>query len=433
MPLKSQIPQDNALDSSLTLLFNPYKFISERRQRYQSDIFQARIMLQKTICMGGEEAVRLFYDTDRFTRVRAAPWMVEKILFGQGGIQGTDGSTHLSRKQLFMSLMTPERIEDLIVITQTYWHNYLKKWILMSRIEFLKEMQEILCQAICEWTGIPLQENEVKLRTHDLVALIEGSGSIGLRFWRGLIARNRTNRWISLIVEKTRKSEIVPKKDSPLYRFAFYRDPFGNELSKETTAVELINVLRPTIAVSYLITFAALELFRNPNSIDKISDGNNEYIENFVQEVRRLYTLLPFAIARVRDNFTWNGFLFTKGTRTLLDLFGTNRDPKIWSHPEEFDPQRFQSWNRSTFNFVAQGGGDHFKNHRCPGEEITISLMKFSLEFLVHSFRYDIPAQDLQVNFNRAPAIPRSGFVINHVRITEHERVAFLHQERLSS
>ena len=41
----TQIPQDRSLDGILPLAFENYKFISQRCQRYQSDIFQTRLLL----------------------------------------------------------------------------------------------------------------------------------------------------------------------------------------------------------------------------------------------------------------------------------------------------------------------------------------------------------------------------------------------------
>jgi fatty-acid peroxygenase len=100
----------------------------------------------------------------------------------------------------------------------------------------------------------------------------------------------------------------------------------------------------------------------------------------------------------------------------LLDLYGTNHDARLWDKPDEFRPERFRKWSGSAFNFIPQGGGNHYRNHRCPGEWITIELMKDAVEFLAESIAYDIPPQDLRISMSRMPAIPRSRFVISNVR-----------------
>jgi fatty-acid peroxygenase len=62
------LPRERAFDSTLALLSNGYRFISNRCHRHRSDIFETRLMLQKAICTMGEEAARMFYQPDRFTR-----------------------------------------------------------------------------------------------------------------------------------------------------------------------------------------------------------------------------------------------------------------------------------------------------------------------------------------------------------------------------
>src|SRR3712207_8802226 len=50
----------------------------------------------------------------------------------------------------------------------------------------------------------------------------------------------------------------------------------------------------------------------------------------FVQEVRRYYPFFPFIVALAREDFDWKGYHFEKGTLTVLDLYGTNHDARLW-------------------------------------------------------------------------------------------------------
>jgi fatty-acid peroxygenase len=66
-------------------------------------------------------------------------------------------------------------------------------------------------------------------------------------------------------------------------------------------------------------------------------------------------------------------------TSPVLDLYGTDHDPRIWSEPEAFSAERFRRPEDDPFRFIRQGGGNHFQNHRCPGGWITIEVMKVAL------------------------------------------------------
>ena len=102
--------------------------------------------------------------------------------------------------------------------------------------------------------------------------------------------------------------------------------------------------------------------------------------------------------------------------RVMLDLYGTSHDARAWPVPHEFRPARFGTWTESRFSFVPQGGGDHYINHRCPGEGITVELLKVALDFLARRLEYDVAEQNLKIDYSRLPALPRSRFVIENVK-----------------
>lgn len=249
--------------------------------------------------------------------------------------------------------------------------------------------------------------------------MVEGAGSVGPRNWRGQLLRTRTERWARGIIEKARRGRLGADEGSAVHVITWHRDLDGELLDKKVAAVELINVLRPVVAVGRYVIFAALALHEHPECLRKLRTGDDDYLELFVQEVRRFYPFFPFVGGRARERFDWRGRHFAEGAWVLLDLYGTNRDARIWEEPHAFRPERFRDWDGSAFNFIPQGGGDHNNGHRCPGEWITIKLTERPARLLATAVRYDVPEQDLGIDLSRMPAIPRSRFVISNVRRTQ--------------
>ena len=414
MPL---IPRDKSFDGTLGLLSDGYEFVSKRCERLQSDIFETRLLFQKTICLRGEEAARLFYDESLFEREGVAPSRLKKTLVGEGGVQGLDDQAHRHRKRMFMSLMSPENINRLTDLTAEQWHDYAEKWKRADEIVLFDEAQKILCRAVCAWAEVPLAESEVGQRTNDLAWMIEASGAVGWRHWRGRRARKRAEKWVGDIIERVRDGNLRASATSALGIVAGHRDLEENPLDTKTAAVELLNVLRPTVAIGRFIAFGALALVEHPECREKFQAGESDYAELFAQETRRFYPFFPFVAARTRQEFEWNGYRFPKGRRAILDLYGTNHDARLWGEPEKFDPERFRRWDNNPFDFIPQGGGDYFAGHRCAGEFITVELMKTSLDFLTGSVSYEVPPQDLSVSLRKIPAIPKSRFVIERVKL----------------
>ena len=411
-----EIPNDSSLDSTLALALDGYEFISKRCDRYQSNIFQTRLLFQKTICLRGAEAANVFYDVEKFARKGAAPKRFQKTLLGEGGVQGTDGEVHRHRKQMFMNLMSPQRIEQLADRVQQQWMKRAEKWEKRDRIVLFSEANEVLCQAVCDWSGVPLEETELGSKTRDLAAMIDGSGAVGPRHWSGRLGRKRTEAWICDVIEKVRTHQLDAPEESALCAIAHHRDLQGNLLDNRIAAVELLNVVRPTVAVARYVAFSALALHEHPDYQQKLKTAEDDSLKQFVQEVRRFYPFFPFAAALTRHSFDWQGYTFPKDTRVLLDLYGTNRDPQSWENPDLFQPERFRHWDESPFNFIPQGGGDYITNHRCAGEWITIALTITTLKFLTQLITYDVPQQNLKMSLSRLPAIPESRFVISNVR-----------------
>lgn len=415
----SSIPRDKNFDSSLALMREGFPFIWNRCQRYQSDIFETRIMLEKTVCIHGEEAAKIFYDEDRFRRKDAVPITVKKTLFGEKGVQTLDDEEHKHRKAMFMSMMTPDRIQRLKNLTAEQWRTYLKKWEKTHQLVVLfEEVQEILCRAACDWTGIPLKEEEVRYRTDNFIAMVEAFGSAGPRNWRGMLARAQTNNWIARIIEQVRNGELAVEKGTAVDIFSTHPDVHGNLLDPKVAAVEVINVIRPYVAIAWYITFAAQALHEHPEYREKLQSEENDYAQLFVQEVRRYYPFTPFLGARVRKEFDWRVYHFKEGMLVLLDVYGMLHDPRQWERPDEFWPERFRNWSESPFNFIPQGGNDHYTGHRCAGEWLTIEATKLAVQFLTKSMTYEVPDQDLGFSLARMPTFPSSGFVISQVRRT---------------
>ena len=411
------IPRDESLDGTLALLSNGYTFISDRCRRYGSDIFETRLMLRKAVCIMGEDAARIFYEPDRFTRKGAMPQTTLRLLQDKGSVQQLDGEAHRWRKRMFMSLMTPDAIRHLADLTDREWRARAAEWQAMDRVVLLDEVRGILCRAVCAWAGVPLSADEVGRSTREFGAMIDEAGTVGPRNLWGLMLRGRSERWIRGIVDAIRAGDLAVREGSAADIIARHRDPDGNLLDTTVAAVELINVLRPTVAVARFVMFAALALHDHPGSRRKLQAGDEDHLDLFVQEVRRFYPFFPIIGGRVRNEFDWRGHRFAKGDWVLLDLYGTNHDPRIWPEPDTFQPERFRRWDGSAYDFVPQGAGDHHRGHRCPGEWITIEIMKQAVRLLTTAMHYDVPEQDLRIDLSQMPAKPKSGFVIGNVRL----------------
>ncbi|KGI84258.1 cytochrome P450 [Exiguobacterium mexicanum] len=406
------IPKEQGLDHSLAFLREGYLYVPNRRKSFQSNLFETRLLGERAICLGGAEAAALFYDADKFVRQDAAPKRLLKTLFGEDGVQTLDGAAHAHRKKMFMSLMFPGNIERLTRLVSREWERALDA--AEDETMLYGMAQEVLMRAVCEWAGVPLGEHEVKQRTDEMRLLFESGTALGPKHIRGRAARSSAESWVRKMVEEVRTNRLLPNEQTALYEFSWHRDEAGELLPADVVAVEVINILRPTVAVSIYVLFTVLALHQFPEARARLAYGETDSTW-FVQEVRRFYPFFPVTAARVKQDFEWDGFAFEQGTLVLLDLYGTNHDPSLWTEPEQFNPDRFKGWTESPFTFIPQGGGDVDFGHRCAGEHVTIAIMRETIDVFLNRYRYEVPSQDLSYSFVDLPSLPKSGLVLERV------------------
>ncbi|WP_282020685.1 cytochrome P450 [Planomicrobium okeanokoites] len=416
MKVKKPIPKTKEFDSTMHLINEGFNFLPSRRKELESDIFEARLLGKKSLCIAGEEAAAVFYDNKYFKREGAAPKPLKKTLLGEGGLHGRDGEDHHHQKRMFLSMMTPERLEDMKRLAIEELDKKAAQWETMDEVLLLDEIEEVLARSVMNWAGLPLKESEVKQRTQELVAMVDSFGGSLTRFKEGAEARKSHEAWLKGIIRDIRSRVYSPPSHTAAYIVAMQKSPDGKLLDLDVAAVDLNNAYRPIIAAAYLIVFGALAIHQYPEMKPKLQADENNFSKLFAQEVRRYYPFAPAMAAKANRDFIWHGYHVKEGMLVVLDLFGTNRHPDHWENADEFIPERFENWKGSPFAFVPQGGGDHHAGHRCAGEWMTVMVMQSFFKYLTENITYKVPEQDLSYDMARMPTMPKSRFIISEVQ-----------------
>ena len=413
------LPRDPAFDATPAFLRDGYLFVSKRCDELGTDAFRARLLLKDIVCMRGRDAAELFYGDDRFTRRDAMPPTVTSLLQGTPSVQALDGEAHAHRKRMFMDLMGPDSLDRIAERFRTCWTDHFERWRAdgASPVALHDEVRLVLTRAVLDWTGIERSDGErdeegTRVLAHELSEMIDNAASFGPHYVQARYLRERCERWARGVISAVREHRAA-SEGTPVHALASHADPDGEPLDEETAAVELINLLRPTVAVGRYVVFLALALHRHPEWRDRLRAASPDAsgVTHFVQEVRRTAPFFPVIAGRARKEIDWHGHRFAEGDWVMLDLYGTNRDPRVWEDPESFRPERFEGRALGAFDMVPQGGGDFLGAHRCPGEWMTIRLMEEAVRLLLE-LDCSLPAQDLSVSLSRMPALPADGFVI---------------------
>jgi fatty-acid peroxygenase len=401
------------LDDSLGLISQGYSWLPGKfRHTGGASLVQTRLMGLRAVGLRGPEAVRFFYDESHVRRHGAIPEPVQGTLFGHGAIHTLDGVDHRNRKKMFLSVLKdPRQVGRLAERAGQVWDEAAERWAQQPRTVLFDESAQVITRAVCEWAGVPLAGRDVPQLAADLTAMVDGFATLGPRHWRARRARGRCERRLAELIQQVRDGAVTAPADAMLTVVARHTEPDGRLIEPKRAAVELLNVIRPTVAVSWFVAFAGHALSRWPQHRERLRAGDQAWAVAFAHELRRFYPFAPFVGGLGARDLDWRGEHIPAGAMVLLDIYGQNHDPALWPDPYRFDPGRFLDREPGRDELIPQGGGDPRTGHRCPGEDVTLALLA-TLVIRLARLDFEVPDQDLTISLRRIPALPRSRVVL---------------------
>ena len=392
-------------DLGLQLLRSGYDAVRRNAAGRGGDhSYRTRLAGRRALVVWGAEGARLFYDETLLRRAGAIPAPLARLLFGRGAVHGLDGEAHRDRKAMFLALLDEEHVRPLVDDVRGRLDDRVATWGDRSTVSVFDELVDVYGACVLAWAGIELWPEEAARRSHDLATIVDGSGGSPVALARAWAARRRCDRWATGLVERTRDGRLRPPPGSVLQDVACGR---GAGLDAATAGVELLNILRPTVAVAWLGTFAALALDVFPEWREPLSHPDRvEERLAFAQEVRRTAPFAPVLAARVVRPGRFRGEELRPGTTVVLDLLSTDHDEATWPDATRFLPQRFADRRPDAYELVPQGGGPA-TGHRCPGEPLTLALLAETVGCLA-GVGYDV-VSDASYDPRRVPTVPRQG------------------------
>lgn len=354
--------------TAMSLLRHGYCFWEQTRQRQGSEIVQTRLLRERVTAVRGPAGAQFFYETTSAQRASALPQSLVGALFGRGGVQLLDGSAHAHRKSMINDILGAQASADVSAAVGQLWDDRVPRW--SRRVDVVQETAEMLFDIATEWVGLPGSGQLSGARARDMLALVDGFGAPTRRQLAARAARKRLEAWVQAAVVHSRRAG---HRETPLDVVAAHRDENGDLLDEHTAAVEVINLVRPLVAISWLVSGVLVAFDRWPQRRAEVIAESLTPME-VSQEVRRTYPLTPFLATRATQHLTFQDVAIASGTLIVLDVWGTNHDPHVWTDPDTFDPRRFRTTPVTPYNLVPQGGGDR-RGHRCPGEDATLAVL----------------------------------------------------------
>jgi fatty-acid peroxygenase len=396
----------------ISLVRHGYGAIAKLRESSGgSDWFEARMLGRRALVVRGEQGVRRFYDPELVTRKGAIPAPLRLLLFGRGAVHGLAGDDHRERKQMYLEVVDGVWADGLAEEVDRRLQRAIAGWEGRHSIRLFDELAVVYGASVISWAGIEVDEAEAETISRDLATIVDAFGVRGAGYAQGYAARMRANRWAREIIRNVRAGSRAAE-GTVVGRVASNR-----ALSDSVAAVELLNILRPTVAVAYFGAFLALALETRPDWGERLAAGRPADLRAFGHEVRRCYPFVPLLTGRLVKDYTWSGRLLPRRSFMVLDVIGTNQDPRLWPDPTSFDPDRFVDREPNAYEYVPHGGGDPAQGHRCPGEPLAVGILEVTARALART-GYELAPESRSVPLRRVPSLPPGRVELRHVHRT---------------
>ncbi|MDL1902358.1 cytochrome P450 [Anaerolineae bacterium CFX9] len=210
------------------------------------------------------------------------------------------------------------------------------------------------------------------------------------------------------------------------------RDDDGQPMSDRQVRDEIVTIfLAGHETTANTLNFALYLLSRRPEAaarlreeIDEVLHGTPPtlddlkhlpYTERVIKEAMRLYPP-AFTVSRVAIRDTTIGeYDVPADTDVVISIYGAHHDPRWWSNPEAFDPDRFLPEledARPRYAFLPFGAGPRV----CVGFGFAQMEAQIMLAMIAQRFAFDAPAHNLEKDA-RLTLRPKGG-----LRLRAHAR-----------
>ncbi|XP_065857871.1 beta-amyrin 28-monooxygenase-like [Euphorbia lathyris] len=424
------------IGESLQFLFgNPENFVFKRMEKYSPDIFKTKILGEKTVVICGPSGHKFLFSNEKKLFTAFRPHSMQKLfrLYRANAPPPTAAEAKILKSPGFLK---PEALVRYLgkmdTMTQQHMVNF---WEGKDSLKVYPLAKTLTLSLACRFflgTDDPermarLVSNfdDVTVGMHSLTVNIPGT-----IFYRAKKAALAIQKELIDVVKE--KKEAIAASSGPMQDILSHMivatDPSGKFMPEAEIAGKMMGLLTAGYStVATAMTFFMRYVGQRPDIYHKIlaeqrEVGNGKkgdvlqwediqkmkYSWNVVNEVMRLTPPLLGTFREAITDFTYAGYTIPKGWKVYWTVSTTNKNPKYFKEPEEFDPSRYEDENAiPPFTFVPFGGGPRM----CPGKEYA----RFAILTFIHNvttrFQWDLEFPDELIFGDMMPA-PQKGLPI---------------------
>lgn len=393
---------------ALEFMRDPRRLTDRMRTRY-GDVFRTSFLGTHAVVLLGEDALELVLrDREQIFSSRLG-WAVTLERLFPNGLMLRDFDDHRFHRRIMQAAFKTAALADYLDGMNARIAEALPSWGAARDFRFYPHLKQLaLDNAASVFLGVALGPEADRLN-RAFVDSVEASLAIvrvpvpGLALHRGIRGREALVAFLRERIPERRRSER-PDMFSQLCRAT---DEEGRAFADEEVIDHMVFLLMAAHdTVTSALTSTAYYLAAHPAWQARLRDASRALgrdvagyddlptlalHQQVFDEVLRMHTPVPYVPRRALQPFEHAGHRFPAQTHVSVVPDYTHHDPRLWSQPWRFDPDRFGAeraeHKRHPYAFVPFGGGAH----TCIGKAFAYMLAKVFLHQLLLRYRLRLP------------------------------------------
>jgi cytochrome P450 family 135 len=374
-------------------IYRPGAMLEDCRRRY-GDMFTLRIAHEGTwVFLAHPDMVKQVFTGDPQVLHAGEANVVVQPFLGNHSVLLLDEGAHMSQRKLMLPSFHGERMRSYEATMAEVAAAEIESWPVGEPYAVRPAMQRITLEVIMRTVfGVQDEDRRERLRRRLSTLLEWGSNPSRMAMLAtlgperigklGMFQRVRApaDELIYEEIRSRRDASDLEQREDVLSLLLQARHEDGSPMSDEELRDELMTLLvagHETTASA--LAWAVERSVRTPGVMERLRDGDEDYVDAVCKETLRLRPILALVLRRLTEPMEIGGVELPAGVNLAPCIYLIHRRADVYPDPYAFRPERFIEQPAGTYTWIPFGGGVR----RCLGASFALFEMRVVLRELV--------------------------------------------------
>ena len=362
------LPKGKTLSGNLSQIRAQGKqFYLNQSQKYNG-VFRFRMLHETAYVVNEPGYLEQVFITNRSNFIKGRSWKTTRI-FGGDGLLTSEGDFWLRQRRLSQPAFHRERLVGYSQVMSQYASRMVESWKQGETHNIFRDMRQLTLEIVCKTlfdADITNEGQKVGELVEAAVMAFNTLNNKTLNFPLNVPTRDnlqfkqasqKLDQFLYSLIDQRRTNASQDKGDL-LSTLVSVHDEDGSQMTTRQLRDEVLTLLMAGHeTTASVLTWALYLLSKHPTiearlsaELDEVLEGRPPtlsdltkltYTEQVIKETLRLYPSFWITVRDVVGECEIGGYTIPAGVRVCIMPWVIHRDPRYYSDPETFNPERW--------------------------------------------------------------------------------------------